>query len=267
MEIPRSLKRGWHQENGENKGKLIEIASLALRYMQNFFKLFCLEVVGRRLSLKSGYTEIAGNGDRVWNWKKKKKKRNSLWWLYSLNGRGVTACKFFVRMGALEHDLTQPSWEACMRSKGKEVAQTCCKFTLFLTLRDQAILLLDPPHSQLLIIRRSEPSPSYSQSVRWLTWAWTRYVSLTSGWWRQARDRTLLGTQPSTPWMSSSTGWKGSWDPAATEAAAKWEQDFHGSFRWPRVVDSWGVSTQRLWRLHHETILPETPLCCSPLQN
>lgn len=30
-----------------------------------------------------------------------------------------------------------------MRSRGKEVAQTCCKFTLFLTLRDQAILLLD----------------------------------------------------------------------------------------------------------------------------
>lgn len=51
-----------------------------------------------------------------------------------------------------------------MRSRGKEVARICYKFTLFLTLRDQAILLLDPPHSWLLIIIRSVPFPSYSQS-------------------------------------------------------------------------------------------------------
>ena len=145
MEIPRSLKRGWHQENGENKGKLIETASLTLRYMQNFFLNFSVWRLwgeGCHWSQITLRLQEMGTESEI-----EKKKRSSLWWLDSLNGRGVTASTFFVRMGALEHGLTQPYWEAYMRSRGKEVAQTCCKFTLFLTLRDQAVLLSDPPHS------------------------------------------------------------------------------------------------------------------------
>ena len=52
------------------KNKLIVAAPLALRYMQKLLKkkkkkLLCLEVVGRRLSLKLGCGEIAGNWDGV----------------------------------------------------------------------------------------------------------------------------------------------------------------------------------------------------------
>lgn len=58
------------------KGKLVEITSLTLRYMQDFLT-FLFGGCRRRLSLKWVSVRLQGNWDRVWNWEKKK-KRSSL---------------------------------------------------------------------------------------------------------------------------------------------------------------------------------------------
>ena len=83
--------------------------------------------------------------------------------------------------------------------------------------------------SQLLIIRWSAPSPSYSQRVRWLTWAWTQVCQPHLGVMETSKRQDSAQNTALNTLDEQSTGWKGSWAPAATEATAMWEQDFHGS--------------------------------------
>lgn len=98
--------------------------------------------------------------------------------------------------------------------------------------------------------------------VRWLACTWTQVCQPHLEWWRQAGNRFCSRTCPSTPWMSGSAGWKEQLSSAATEATAMSEQDSRGSCK-----RSLGESLHRDFEDYiTETILPETPLCCRPLQ-
>lgn len=131
-EIAKEPRKGMKPEKLRlKKEKLIVTPPSALNYMQKLKKKkkLCSEVVGKRLSLKSGCHEISGTWDRVWKWK----RMRPLWWLDSLNGEAWYPHSLWELV--LGTYLNSATLIARMRPRRRGTVWTWCKFTLSLTLQ------------------------------------------------------------------------------------------------------------------------------------